>query len=257
MQAFERREVTPSPSPKGKVPPAPSLKGTPPDGAFFAGLDVAGYPGDLVMRSLVANSNLKWTGFYLTPAPSQGHKLGWMAKTSFLRDLQLGIAPIYVGRQVKSVPKADHRITLENGTADGLHAARLAKSAGLAGSIIYLDFENGAPLKDEQKIYYKNWATAVRFEGCKPGLYCVASIASGLQLVVPGAPVWVANYSKFPKMVYKSPFPRPDPGVGGSGATMWQLRGNVTIEYEEIGGKKRHLNVDLNSSRVQDPSGLT
>jgi hypothetical protein len=180
-----------------------------------------------------------------------------MGKTGFLRGLGLGIAPIYVGRQVKTIPNSDHRMTPENGITDGLHAARLATSAGLAGSILYLDFENGAPLKDEQKPYYKNWATALRLKGFKPGLYCVSSIAAGLQLTVPGAPIWVANYSKFPKALFKSPFPQPDPTGGAAGATMWQLRGDVTIEYEEVGGKKKHLSVDLNSSVVQDPSGLT
>ncbi len=246
MPSFE-----PVPPPKAPAP------GRPADGNFFAGFDKDTYPGDLVMQSLIANSNLKWTGFYLTPAPSQGHNLKWMGKLDFLRALGWGIAPIYVGRQVKSIPRSDHRMTPENGITDGLHAARLAKSAGLVGSIIYLDFENGAPLKPEQKIYYKNWATGVRSESCRPGVYCVSSIAPGLQITVPGAPVWVANYSKFPKTVFTDPFPQPDPTVGADGATMWQLRGDVTIEYEELGGKKKRIIVDLNSSRVQDPSGLT
>jgi hypothetical protein len=238
-------------------PPKAPTPGRPPDGNFFAGLDKDTYPGDLVMQSLIVNTNLKWTGFYLTPSPSQGHNLKWMGKHDFLRGLGWGIAPIYVGRQVKSIPNSDHRMTPENGITDGLHAGQLARSAGLAGSIIYLDFENGAPLQAEQKPYYKNWATAIRLKGFKPGVYCVSSIASGLQLTVPGAPVWVANYSKFPKAVYKFPFPQPDPALGASGATMWQLRGNVTIEYEELGGRTKHISVDLNSSLVQDPSGLT
>ncbi len=93
------------------VPPKKPTPGRPPDGNFFAGMDVAGYPGDLVMQSLIINTNLKWTGFYLTPAPSQGHNLKWMGKHDFLRGLGWGIAPIYVGRQVKSIPNTDHRIT--------------------------------------------------------------------------------------------------------------------------------------------------
>jgi len=35
-------------------------------------MDTAQYPGDRVMQSLFKNTNLQWTGFYLTPAPSQG-----------------------------------------------------------------------------------------------------------------------------------------------------------------------------------------
>ena len=33
---------------------------------------------------------------------------------------------------MKSIPNSDHRMTPENGITDGLHAARLASSAGLA-----------------------------------------------------------------------------------------------------------------------------
>jgi hypothetical protein len=238
---------------------AAAAPGAPPDGDdFFAGMDVAGYPGDEAMLSLIQNTNLVWTGFYLTPAPSQGHNLKWMGKHQFLRDLGWGIAPIYVGRQVKFVPNADHRITPENGTKDGGHAAQLAREARLTPqSVIYLDFENGAPLMPEQKTYYANWAAALRKAGFLPGVYCVASIAAGLASVVPEAEVWVANYSKFPKQVYTDPFPHPDPSVGAPDASMWQLRGNTTIEYFDAGGRKQHLVVDLNSSLTQDPSGVT
>jgi hypothetical protein len=220
-------------------------------------MDVATFPGDRVMQSLIKNTNLKWTGFYLTPAPSQGHNLKWMTKHNFLRDLGWGIAPIYVGRQVKSVPKTDHRITPENGAIDGNHAAQLARSANFAfGSIIYLDFENGAPLLDEQKSYYAAWAAAIRRNAFKPGVYCISTLAAGLFATVPGGTIWVANYSKFAKKLFKPPFPQPDPSQGGFNASLWQLRGNTTIEYDDIEGGKKHTVVDLDSSDIKDPSGI-
>ena len=228
-----------------------------PDGAFFAGMDVASFPGDRVMQSLIKNTNLRWTGFYLTPAPSQGHNLKWMDRHDFLRDLKWGIAPLYVGRQVKSIPNTDHRMTAENGTKDGEHAAKLAIAARFAiGSIIYLDFENGLPLPALQKSYYAAWVAELRRNGFRPGVYCVASIAAGLFLTVPDGVVWAANYSKFPKKLFKPPFPQPDPGLGDDRATLWQLRGNVTIEYDDIAGGKKHTVVDLNSSLFPDPSGV-
>jgi hypothetical protein len=234
--------------------PAPEA---PPDGDFFAGMDVATYPGDGVMQSLIKNTNLKWTGFYLTLAPSQGHKLGWMDKHEFLRNLGWGIAPIYVGRQVKSVPNTDHRMTPENGTKDGEHAAQLARLARLPfRSTIYLDFENGAPLLDAQKAYYAPWAAEVRRNGLRPGVYCVASLAAGLGPIVADGVVWAANYSKFERSFFKPPFPQPDPTLGAINASLWQLRGNVTIEYDHIAGGKRHTVVDLSRSDVQDPLGI-
>ncbi len=240
-----------------KAPTHGTLVGSP-DGDFFAGMDVAAFPGERVMQSLIKNTNLRWTGFYLTPAPSQGHNLKWMDKHGFLRSLGWGIAPIYVGRQIKAVPHADHRITPETGKTDGEHAAQLAGSAKLGGgSIIYLDFENGPPLLDEQKTYYAAWAAAVHKKGYKPGVYCVSGLAPGLFATVPTGAIWVANYSKFPKKIFKTPFPHPDPTQGGFKASVWQLRGNITIEYEDLGGGKKHTFVDLDSSINQDPSKFT
>jgi hypothetical protein len=247
----EGRKDPPPTAPKHGTPVAP------PDGDFFAGMDVAGFPGDRVMQSLIKNTNLKWTGFYLTPTPSQGHNLKWMDKHGFLRGLGWGIAPIYVGRQVKSVPHTDHRITPENGKIDGEHAAHLAGSAKIGhGSVIYLDFENGAPLEEVQKTYYAAWASAVSKKGFKPGVYCISTLASGLFATVPQGAIWVANYSKFAKKTFKPPYPHPAPSLGGFKASLWQLIGNTTIEFEDIGGGKKHLVVDLDSSDSQDPSGI-
>jgi hypothetical protein len=251
-QSREDRKAPTSPAPKGGKPVAP------PDGDFFAGMDVADFPGDRVMASLIKNTNLKWTGFYLTPAPSQGHNLKWMTKHNFLRDLGWGVAPIYVGRQVDSVPRTDHRMTPENGDKDGDHAAQLARSAQFAfGATIYLDFENGAPLIDKQKTYYAKWADAIRRNGFRPGVYCIATLAAGLFATVPDGTIWVANYSKFPVKAFKSPFPQPDPAQGGFKAKLWQLRGNITIEFDHLDGGKKHTTVDLDSSSVQDPSGVS
>jgi hypothetical protein len=241
------------PAPKAPAPKAPA----PPDGNFFAGMDTHTFPGELAMRSLFINTNVTWTGFYLTPAPSQGHNLKWMGKAGFLRAMGMGIAPIYVGRQIKSVPRTDHRMTPANGTIDGKHAGDLAISAGLSGSVVFLDFENPAPLLPEQKTYYAAWAAGLRLKGCKPGVYCIASIAAGLQTVVPGGSVWVANYTRFPKTGHRNPFPKPDPALGATGATQWQLQGDTVVAYEELGGKTKHIKIDLNSSVVKDPSGLT
>jgi hypothetical protein len=234
----------------------PAPQPPPPDGDFFAGMDRDTYPGDDVMEALI-RTNLKWTGFYLTPAPSQGHNLKWMGKRSFLRGIGWGLAPIYVGRQVESVKHADYRMTPETGKHDGEDAFRLAKSAGIEdGAIIYLDFENGAPLEDKQKSYYEAWAAKLRSRGYRPGLYCVASIAAGLVPVVPNAVVWVANFSRFPKQVYTPPFPQPDPALGEINASLWQLRGNTTIEYDDLEGRTKHTVVDLSSSFMLDPSDI-
>jgi hypothetical protein len=66
------------------------------------------------------------------------------------------------------------------------------------------------------------------------------------------------NFSKFAKTLFRSPFPQPDPAFSAAAnATMWQLQGNVTIEYEDIAVGTKQIVVDLNSSRIPDPSSKT
>jgi len=244
------------PSPSNKPSP-PSLPALPPGVNTFAGMDKSDYPGDRVMESLIRTTNLDWTGFYLTPAPSQGHQLGWMPKHKFLRSLGWGLAPIYVGRQEPSIPRADHRMTPENGKIDGTHAAQLAAAAGFPPrSVVYLDFENGPPLTKKATAYYVAWAEALRLGGFSPGVYCLHGLAVGLRAAVPDGLIWAVNYSKFSKKLFSSPFPQPDPDRSGvPGATMWQLIGNVFVEYvDNVTGTKQKVFVDLNSSVTKDPS---
>lgn len=81
------------------------------------------------------------------------------------------------------------------------------------------------------------------------------SISVGLVPVVPDGIVWAANYRKFPKKVFKPPFPEPDPANSdGVDASLWQLQGNLTIKYDDFRGGKRRTIVDLSSSLVRDPS---
>lgn len=237
------------------APPAPPRLAT---GTGFAGMDRDAYPGDRVMESLIKNTNLVWTGFYLTPAPSQGRALGWMGKLEFLRGLGWGVAPIYVGRQISTIPKTDHRMSPENGLIDGAHAAQLASAAGFpVGSVVFLDFEHGAPLTKDVKDYYAAWATTLRLRGFHPGVYANASLGA-IAAVVPDAPMWAVRNGRFANAPPTSPFPQPDPaGSGVTNALMWQLKLQTSITYDHLdGGTKRLTPIDLSSSRVADPSVL-
>ena len=49
----------------------------------FAGFDSLSYPGDAVMAWLKANTNFRFVGFYLAPAPSRPTS-AWMARRSTL-----------------------------------------------------------------------------------------------------------------------------------------------------------------------------
>jgi hypothetical protein len=56
----------------------------------IAGLDKRDYPGGNIMQWLINNTNLKWTGFYLAPAPCQGNT-SWMNKYNTLKNFGWGV----------------------------------------------------------------------------------------------------------------------------------------------------------------------
>jgi hypothetical protein len=102
------------------------------------------------MTWLIQNTNLRWTGFCLTPAPSQQYA-GWMGKREFLEGLGWGFAPVYVGQQtVQNSPDSSHELTAEQGRIDAQEAATLAKKAGFPdGTNIFLDIEQGPESADQ------------------------------------------------------------------------------------------------------------
>jgi len=67
--------------------------------AGIAGFDTRDYPGDDIMQWLYDETNLYWTGFYLTPAPCQGVNRGWMYKYEILKNMGWGFAPLFLGQQ--------------------------------------------------------------------------------------------------------------------------------------------------------------
>jgi hypothetical protein len=88
-------------------------------------------------------------------------------------------------------------------------------------------------------------------------VYCIFTIAAGLAATVLDGVVWAANYNMFHTKHFSSPFPQPDPTLGEINASLWQLKGNVTIKwFDDDAGVTKHTVVDLNSSLMQDPSGI-
>src|SRR5271166_2184048 len=70
----------------------------------FAGVDRDVFPGLGTMQQLKSNTNLAWTGYYLTPAPSQGRQLWWTGNRASLVAQGWGLAPIYVDQQAPQHP---------------------------------------------------------------------------------------------------------------------------------------------------------
>jgi len=217
----------------------------------FAGFDASEYPGDHVVDWLQANTNFRWSGFYLAPAPSH-RDASWMGKRTRLAAAGWGIAPIYVGQQ--TIGPGSRNSSGPQGTIDGADAAALATRAGFPpGTCIFLDLENGKPFPPAQKAYVVAWCAEVSRHGLAPGVYCSHSFAADVHAAAPAARIWVFKVSTTaPHPVPGPTYPDNHPGASGyAGALAWQLGQNCQIAVPPAPGG--HLTVDLDTASVQDP----
>lgn len=245
----------------------------------FAGIDRLAYPGDEFMAGLMQNSNLLWTGFYLTPAPNQRNR-SWMDRLSTLRSQGpgWGIAPLFVGQQNPSTATADFTPssirTAEQGRVDAEAAMNRADEAGFASEAelelpgaarIYLDIELGGHQPREDRTYIKAWCATITQSDKPylPGVYCsFKDAAAELKADNPGAVFWVFNINQFlhhhdQAMTDPDTFLKPDITQSGfAGATAWQwIQQFASITTTLPDGTRKSLRTwDLDVSTVPDPS---
>ena len=81
---------------------------------MYLGFDRSGYPGDAIMQSLKASTNMTFVAVYLAPAPSHGDP-AWMAHVPDLKAAGWGLLPVYVGQQTAGGP-GSHSLTAARGT---------------------------------------------------------------------------------------------------------------------------------------------
>ncbi len=216
----------------------------------FAGFDSADFPGTAEMAWLKANTNLTWCGYYLGPAPSH-RDTGWMGQMNALRNAGWGLAPLYVGQQIRGL--GSHNVTGAQGTTDGQDAVTLLNAEGfVAGTCIYLDLEDGPPFTSPRTDYVAAWVDAVEAGGFNAGVYCSHGFAAAVHSLRLSVRVWAFKVST--TSVHPFPgtnFPDLHPaGSGYPGASIWQLGQNCQLSLPA--GLQSPL-VDLDSSVVTDP----
>jgi hypothetical protein len=218
----------------------------------FAGFDSLSYPGDDMMQWLKANTNFRFVGFYLAPAPSRPNS-DWMGKYGLLSGQGWGFGPLYVGQQENGVPHSSHNLTAARGTIDGHDAAGLMSQAGFpANSIVYLDCEQGGPASHATLAYVGAWVDAVSSSVTPyaPGIYCSYTTAASLLAIRPDVYVWVWHITH---PATGPTFPTPDPAASGAPqAIVWQYYQNTNVPFH--GAPKPTLKIDLDSASVADPS---
>jgi hypothetical protein len=172
-------------------PPAPGAAIDPPVGfqpGGYRGFDRNDYPGDDVMARMQSEyASFAFTGYWLTNPPGETTNT-WQGKRALLLKQGWGFLVLANGKLDAEILKAQRAGTSPAalGRRDAANAVEAAKREGFpAGTIIFLDQEEGGRLLDEQATYLLAWTEAVAGSGFRAGVY-----ASG-QRVQDGPGVWI------------------------------------------------------------------
>jgi hypothetical protein len=254
--------------------------GTPSSAPAHLGFDRNEYPGDENLKLL--RETFSYAGFWLNSPPGENTN-SWTGKRRALESAGFGFLVLFNGRlfaNLKTVSNASHL-----GAEDARAATAAAHQEGFpAGTLIFLDQEEGGRMLPEQKAYIFAWLDEVAAADFRAGIYCsgiAATETGGLQIITAedihqnaaGRKIayWVTNDACPP-----SPgcaFPRNPPHPAASGidfAEVWQFaqspkRRDVASgcpkNYSRDGNcyppgidPARHLHVDVNSAATADPS---
>jgi hypothetical protein len=243
----------------------------------YVGFDRNDYPGGASLPKL--RQTFSYTGYWLNNPPGE-HSNNWAGTRSALRSAGFGFLVLFNGRLYKDLKHSAEAL----GEKDASEAVASAKREGFAaGTIIFLDVEEGGRMLPEQKAYIYRWVDKITDAGFRAGVYCSGipakegktSIvtANDIQANAGGRDIayWVTNDVCPPSpgcSILKSP-----PGASASGvsfAEVWQYAqsprrkdfARMCRNYNPDGNcyppgidPATHLHVDLDTARTADPSG--
>jgi glycoside hydrolase-like protein len=134
----------------------------------YLGFDRNDYPGDDAM--LLLRKDFVFTGYWLGPPPGEKTNT-WFGKREFLRSHDFGFLVLYRGRDSRELK--DEAEAAGKGVQDSRSAAAFAKAEGFsAGTIIFLDIEEGGRLPPTYHTYLRAWYDELTKAGFHPGVYC-------------------------------------------------------------------------------------
>ena len=136
----------------------------------YLGFDRNVYPGDDALP--VLRKTFIFASYWLSPPP--GEKINtWRGKRELLHSQGFGFAVLYRGRETREL-KTETKAK-EKGDLDARNAAASAKEEGFAaGTVIFLDIEEGGRLPANYHAYLRIWADELTRAGYHPGVYCSA-----------------------------------------------------------------------------------
>ncbi len=246
----------------------------------YLGFDRNIYPGDAALP--VLRKDFEFAGFWISPPPGETANT-WVGKRTIMRRMGFGFLVLYRGREVRDIQTAAD--AAKKGADDARDGAASAQREGFpAGTIVFLDIEEGGRLPAEYHAYLRAWADALTGAGFRPGVYCSAmTVNEGHGVKIVTADDIRANEAsrEFTYWVYNDACPSapgctakkiaPAPSRSGAPyAAVWQFaqsprRKNYTarcaLMYARDGNcyapsdSAHAWFLDMNSATSPDPSG--
>ena len=134
----------------------------------YLGFDVNEYPGDAAI--LVLKQTFTFLGYWLNVPPGAKEN-NWIHKRTELVKAGFGFLVLFNGRLERELVSPAHAAELASIDANSAIAA--AQREGFpAGTIIFLDQEEGGRLLATQMAYVLAWVEAVNAHGFRAGIYC-------------------------------------------------------------------------------------
>ncbi len=249
----------------------------------FAGFDRNEYPGDEALP--VLRRHFAFVGYWLNCPPGETGN-GWTGKRETLVRAGFGFLVLWNGRTDAEISKAQRAGTKPEtmGAKEGAAAVAAARAEHFpAGTLIFLDQEEGGRMLPEQAGYLLAWTEAVARAGDRPGVYGSGQpVPDGPGKTITtaedvGARVKAGGLQPVAMWVYQdgcppsngcSPRPPALSRSGTAGAEVWQYaqsprRPEITracaksyakdgnCEVPELPG----MQMDLNVAASADPSG--
>jgi len=202
-------------------------------GRNYLGFDANDYPGDDALPIL--RKTFSFASYWIGPPPEEKSS-SWLGKHALLQSQGFGFVVLWNGplsRNLKSVPDVRRR-----GKHDAQEAAGAARREVFpAGTVIFLDIEEGGRLSAPYHAYVHEWIDAIETEGFRAGVYCSSmpvdeggglsiTTAEDLQDHLDGRKLifWTFNDACPPSPGCAFPPAPPAPSEGGfAGAAVWQF----------------------------------
>jgi hypothetical protein len=136
--------------------------------ATYLGFDRNRYPGDDVLPAL--RNTFRFTSYWLNSPPGESSNT-WKGKRALLKSRGFGFLVLFNGRTYEQLKAPADAVA--QAMNDGESAVAAAKNEGFpAGTVIFLDQEQGGRLLREQRAYLHSWVDAVNRAGYRAGVYC-------------------------------------------------------------------------------------